>query len=92
MQTLEVTGYFLLVISLFTSGLFFTSEQKLMSKYYLEPLEIVGYEGVFGLIIYTIIVTILCFVPCDFGPEACVYTREGWSYMEGLTSYFDQIF
>ncbi len=81
MQTLEVTGYFLLVVSLFSSGLFFTSEQKLMSKYYLEPLEVVGYEGVFGIIIYTIIVTILCFVPCNFGPEACVYTREGYSYM-----------
>lgn len=62
-----------------------------MAKYHLEPLEVVGYEGVFGLTIYTIIVTVLCFVPCDFGPEACVYTREGLSYMEGLTSFLDQI-
>jgi hypothetical protein len=43
-------------------------EQKLLAKYHLEPLEVVGYEGMFGLMIEIVLLPILTFVPCSFGP------------------------
>lgn len=52
----------------------------------------VGFEGVFGLSLYIIIVATLNFIPCNFGVDACVYTPEGIGYMEGVSSYFNQIF
>ena len=53
-----------------------------MSKYHLEPLEVVGYEGCFGLIIEFIMLVIFMFIPCGLGVEACVFTYEGMPYME----------
>jgi drug/metabolite transporter (DMT)-like permease len=46
---LQIVGYLLIILSLFTNGFLFVFEQKLLSKYHLEPLEVVGYEGMFGL-------------------------------------------
>ena len=65
-------GYVLMIISLIATGFIFTFEEKLMSKYHIEPLEMVGYEGIFGLIMEVIIVIVMSLIPCDFGASACV--------------------
>lgn len=51
----------------------------------------VGFEGLFGFCIYTVLVTVLCFVPCHWRINACVYTPEGFGYMESTTAFFSQI-
>lgn len=84
---MEAVGYILLVIGLFLSGLQYVIEQKLLSIYHLEAFEIVGFEGTFGLLTYIILSIILSFIPCNFGPNVCVYTYEGYSFMEGWSSY-----
>ena len=78
----------LIIVSLFTNGLFFASEQKLMSKYYLEPLEVVGYEGIFGFIAYLGIVPFFSHLPCNFGKPACVFDSTGRPYIEGWTMFW----
>jgi len=67
MKGLQIVGYLLIILSLFTNGFLFVFEQKLLSKYHLEPLQVVGYEGMYGLIIEIILLPILTFVPCTFG-------------------------
>jgi hypothetical protein len=54
-------------LSLFTNGFLFVFEQKLLSKYHLEPLQVVGYEGMFGLAIEIVLLPIITFIPCTFG-------------------------
>jgi len=43
----------------------FIVEEKLLSDYYLDPLKIVGLEGVWGILIYCILLPILNNIPCD---------------------------
>jgi len=66
-KTLQIAGYILIICSLLFNGFFFVFEQKLLNKYHLEPLQIVGYEGLFGLTMYAFLLPILTFIPCSFG-------------------------
>jgi|JI6StandDraft_1071083.scaffolds.fasta_scaffold11106_5 hypothetical protein len=85
---LAIVGYLLIVASLITNGLFFVSEEKLYKAYHLEPMQVVGYEGLFGLIFYAIILPIISFVPCSFGVEACVFSDKNFPYIERPGQYF----
>jgi hypothetical protein len=68
-------GYILIIVSLFFNGFFFVFEQKLLTKYHLDPLEVVGYEGLFGLCGYLVLLPIISYVQCTFGVEACVFSN-----------------
>ena len=68
------------------------SEQKLLQRYYLEPLEKVGYEGVFGLSIFAVLVAIMSPLPCSFGVGQCVFNSEGFAYLEQPLIYARQVF
>jgi hypothetical protein len=59
---------------LFFNGFFFVFEQKLLTKYHLDPLEVVGYEGLFGLCGYLVLLPIISFISCSFGVDACVFS------------------
>lgn len=85
-------GYALIAFSLFFNGFFFVFEQKLLSKYHLDPLEVVGYEGGFGFAIYFVLLFILPFIPCAFGKDACVSSESGFLVMELPFQYFSQAF
>lgn len=52
-----------------------------MEKYHLQPLEVVGFEGLFGFLIYLVLIPALCYTPCYFGQDACVFSNEGFAYM-----------
>lgn len=41
----------------------------------------VGLEGLFGVVIMGIFVSVFNYVPCRFGVDACVFTAKGESYM-----------
>jgi len=54
----KATGLVLLVIAqLFTGGLFI-SEEKILSDYYLDPMMVVGFEGLWGIIYWCILLPI----------------------------------
>lgn len=76
-QALEVIGYLLLILSLFLNGFQFTYEEKIFEKYHIEPVKMVGIEGLFGLSFNITMIAIFTFIPCDFGKEACVYNDQG---------------
>ena len=52
-----------------------------MEKYHIDPLQMVGFEGIFGFTAYVIILCIVTFVPCGFGPSSCVLTKAGMPYI-----------
>lgn len=84
---LEIIGYILVISSLVTNGFLFSFEQKLFETFYLEPMEVVGYEGLFGTILCLITVPVLSSVPCSFGISACVFTDSGQAYVEGWGAF-----
>ena len=51
-------GIIFLILAQFFAGTMFIVEEKLFSNYYLDPLKVVGWEGVNGLGIYIVILII----------------------------------
>lgn len=43
-------------------------EEKILGNYYLNPMQVVGWEGFFGFVYYMIALPILQFIPCKI-PE-----------------------
>lgn len=91
MKGLQIIGYILLISSLFTNGFQFVFEEKLLAKYHIEPLEMVGYEGMFGLTAQLILMIIASFIPCGFGPDACVFDKAGMPFIENPLAYFREM-
>lgn len=58
-----VLGLVLVLAGQIFSGLTMITEEKLFRVYYIHPLEMVGWEGAWGLIIYAFILIILQFTP-----------------------------
>ena len=52
-------GIIFLIMSQLFAGTMFIVEEKLLSNYYLDPLKVVGWEGVNGFVIYVIMLIIL---------------------------------
>lgn len=48
-------------------GFQFAYEARLMTKYYIQPMQLLGIEGVFGTVFSWVVVVIGMFVPCNFG-------------------------
>jgi hypothetical protein len=48
-------------------------EEKLLGNYYLDPLKVVGLEGLWGLIIWCVLLPIFQHIQCD--GELCPYGR-----------------
>ena len=54
----EPLGIFLLILgTVFTSGMFIV-EEKVLGSYYLDPLKVVGFEGLFGLLMWCVLLPI----------------------------------
>lgn len=65
-------GLILVLIGQIFAGFNMVSEEKLFRVFYIHPLQMVGWEGVWGLIIYSVILVILQFIPCH-SSEICPY-------------------
>lgn len=54
----EPLGIILLILgTVFTSGMFIV-EEKVLGSYYLDPLKVVGYEGLFGFLMWCVLLPI----------------------------------
>lgn len=68
----------IILAQLFTGGQFVT-EEKLLSGYYLDPLLVVGLEGFWGCVYYSILLPIFQNVHCETKPDSnglCHYNPE----------------
>lgn len=61
----SILGVLLLLLAQCFTGLQFISEEKILSGYYLDPLLIVGLEGFWGCLYFSILLPIFQHVKCD---------------------------
>jgi len=60
-----VLGIAMLIGSVIIQGCQYIVEEKLLGSYYLNPMKVVGWEGITGTILFAILLPILQFVPCN---------------------------
>lgn len=65
----SIAGIILVLIAQIFSASQFVIEEKVISKYKAHPLKVVGWEGVWGTIIYSILLIIFQFIKCTPPPE-----------------------
>ena len=81
-----------MLTSLVFNGFLYAYEQKLLKCHTIHPLEMVGFEGLFGMCILTVVLTILSFVPCDFGVKGRVFDPNDNAFMELPFVYLREVF
>ena len=54
----NIIGLILLLLSQFFAGSMFIIEEKLLGSYYIHPLKVVGWEGIWGCVIFLILLPI----------------------------------
>lgn len=69
-----------MLISLIFNGFLYAYEQFLMKKHTINPLQMVGCEGCFGIFIIALVALSLSIVPCNFQQKLCVYDHYGNPY------------
>lgn len=57
-ETTNALGIAMLVVAQLFSGGLFIVEEKLLGDYYLDPLKVVGLEGLWGVIIWAVLLPI----------------------------------
>ena len=53
-----------MLVSLIINAIYFITEEQVVNKYYIEPLKLIGIEGILGLIIALILLVPLNFITC----------------------------
>lgn len=87
-------GIIMLLISLLFQGFQFIYQEKILTKYRTHPMQLVAWEGTWGLISFLILLPIFQFIPCDFkGKEDfCSPDGNGSYVLESTTFAFKQMF
>ena len=69
----------MILLSLGFNGILFISEEVLFSKFVINPCEVVGTEGCWGVLLYAILLPIMSLMPCggDALKDVCVYSGNG---------------
>ncbi len=57
-------GLILVLLAMIINGLYFISQQKLFKKFYINPLDLLAWEGLIGLLISIIACIIFHLIPC----------------------------
>lgn len=55
-------GFVFIFLTQIFGALFFISEEMLFMKYHLNPLKVAGWEGVWGVLFYSVILLVLQFI------------------------------
>lgn len=73
----NIFGIIMVLLAMMFIGIFFVAEELLLSKFYANPLQVVGIEGCVGVGGYTVTLVILYFIPCTPNPDKhfCQYGR-----------------
>jgi drug/metabolite transporter (DMT)-like permease len=65
----EILGIALLLFSQCFSGVMFITEEKILGNYYLDPFQVVGTEGMWGLCYWMLCLPVMQLIKCG-GPDA----------------------
>ena len=90
-QGREVTGYVIMLVSLVFNGFYYAYEQLLIRRHNINPLQMVGCEGCFGMIIVLMVALILSLVPCGLGDKYCSFDPHGYPYFERADQFWKEM-
>jgi len=60
-----VIGIILMIAAQFFHGGMYIAEEKFFGDYYMHPIYVVGWEGIWGLCFYTVFLTVVQVIPCS---------------------------
>ena len=63
-----------------------------MRKHTINPMQMVGCEGCFGILIIAFIALTLSITPCSFEQKLCVNDSYGHPYFERIDEFFREVF
>jgi drug/metabolite transporter (DMT)-like permease len=73
-----IFGFVGLIIAQLFSAAQFVIEEKIVNKYEVHPLQMVGWEGIWGALMYIIVLVIFYFINCQPKNKMCFnYTDNG---------------
>lgn len=71
-----------MIFVLILNGLQYVYEEWLFSKYHIEPIFMIGMEGVFGIFFAAVAISIVSNIYCPFGVRACVYDDQSQPFID----------
>ena len=87
----EIVGILLLIVSQCFAGTQFITEEKILGNYYLDPFQVVGTEGMWGLTYYIMLLPVMQNIHCG-GPDAHgLGTLCNYNYLENSAYAFTQM-
>jgi len=77
-------GIIMLLCSLLFQGFQFIYQEKILINYKCHPMQLVAWEGTWGLLIFIVLLPIFQFIPCNFDgrEKVCSGNTEGEFYLE----------
>lgn len=94
-QETNFFGIIMLIISLLFSGFQFIYQEKILIKYKTHPMQLVAWEGTWGLISFLILLPIFQFISCDsFSGKKDICSPDGQQHylLENTIFAFKQMF
>ena len=88
----SLLGVITLVIAQLFTAIQFVIEEKILNKYDVNPLQMVGWEGVFGTIFYSILLIIFYFIKCNPDNPVCYMNQAGEVRLEDFIFAFKQLY
>jgi drug/metabolite transporter (DMT)-like permease len=83
------------VISLIIAQIFvatdFVVEENIVKKYRVHPLQLIGWEGVYGTFFYSILLVIFYFIRCDINNPVCYVNQAGEARLEDFVFAIKQL-
>ena len=73
----EITGILMLIGSLLFTGFQFVYQEMILAKYRTSPMQLVAWEGIWGLAIFAVLLPIFQFIPCNFSKAERVCASNG---------------
>ena len=70
-----------MLVSLIFNGFLYAYEQYLMRRHTIDPLQMVGCEGCFGIFIIGFVALIFSLIPCGFDVSLCVFDVHNNPYL-----------
>ena len=92
----QIFGILLLLLSLLFSGFQFVYQEKILDQYKTYSLQLVAWEGIWGLIVFIILLPIFEFIPCnadmDKVENICSLNEDGDYFVETSVLAIKQMF
>ena len=92
----EMKGIILIIISQIFSAFQYVVEEKIVRNYIVDSFQMVGFEGMWGSIVYIVILIIFQFINCkkfntNLKKNICAYREGHETYLENTIFAFEQM-